>query len=259
MKQSDYAADDASIRAQLVPSTDSGAQTRADATVQRLAAGTRVEGLNCKAVVFKFSYPSAFAVPDGTLFISDSLVNGASDSELAAVIAHLMGHVRYGNYSDYREASGSKAQQVSYWRTHPVASVAIMVVVVPILVACITLLPLCQDIMQVGTERQARALAHSQVAPVYKPHERAVVDSHREEERREELEANWAAEGYLAQVGIPPAVLFEALSNLRLDAPSEQVVWREGSKLDYGAMQSHRDNGAIDLGRMLDAGIVHGQ
>jgi hypothetical protein len=39
--------------------------------------------------------PMGFGVPDGTLFVSDALVEELEDTELAAVIAHLMSHEWY--------------------------------------------------------------------------------------------------------------------------------------------------------------------
>ena len=53
---------------------------------------------NWSVLVFKSNESAAFAVPDGSLFVSDSLVRQTNDAELTALVAHLMGHVRYAHY-----------------------------------------------------------------------------------------------------------------------------------------------------------------
>jgi Zn-dependent protease with chaperone function len=70
-------------------------QERAAGALARLAAVARVEGLNWRVVVFNAAGAMGFGVPDGTLFVSDGLVRALDDAELAAVIAHLMGHEWY--------------------------------------------------------------------------------------------------------------------------------------------------------------------
>lgn len=73
--------------------------TRAKAILRRLGAVAQTPGIEWTVEVFSYPYyPYAFAVPDGTLFVSDQLIREFSDDELAAAMAHLMGHVRYGHY-----------------------------------------------------------------------------------------------------------------------------------------------------------------
>lgn len=68
---------------------------RAEAALAKLEPAARVEGLHWRVVVVNMAGPMGFGVPDGTLFVSDRLVEGLEDAELAAVIAHLMGHEWY--------------------------------------------------------------------------------------------------------------------------------------------------------------------
>ena len=51
-------------------------------------------------MLFDSAVASGFGVPDGTLFISTALVGQLSDDQLAAVMAHLMGHERYQHYPE---------------------------------------------------------------------------------------------------------------------------------------------------------------
>jgi len=71
---------------------------RAYKALSRLKLANPVAGLEWKAVLFDSSVVSGFGVPDGTLFISTSLVEKLNDDQLAAVLAHLMGHERYQHY-----------------------------------------------------------------------------------------------------------------------------------------------------------------
>ena len=54
-------------------------------------------------------------------------------------------------------------------------------------------------------------------------------------------------------------MLLTAMTKLRLFSSSDWINGQRGSNLDYHAMQDHRDNGAADLGRMLDAGMIPAQ
>jgi len=68
---------------------------RAEAALFRLEPFARIEGLSWRVEVINAKGPMGFGVPDGTLFVSDGLVQELNDVELAAVIAHLMGHEQY--------------------------------------------------------------------------------------------------------------------------------------------------------------------
>jgi hypothetical protein len=269
-----YADDDRHIRAQLPTGADSAVQTRAAAMLERLAAAAQVEGIDWQMVVFKSSDPDAFAVPDGTLFMSDGLVKGIGDSELAAVIAHLMGHVGYGHYQkEYQGAVASETESM----THPQAFSE------PFSAAtCLT--------RMVGSELLSPVFGlyldgHSNtgvplftfLAPVAAPvviaakHRRLCNpnlgfgeawsndDPPKADGRREEWEANYIGADYLLRAGIGPDALFDAMAKLTLISGSDYVAPPEKTGLDYVLMQDHGDNGAADFGRMLDAGIIPGQ
>jgi hypothetical protein len=65
-----------------------------------LTSADQTTGLKWQAVLFRSDVPTGFGTPDGTLFVSDALVAALNDSELVAVLAHLMGHERYQHYPD---------------------------------------------------------------------------------------------------------------------------------------------------------------
>lgn len=91
----DYAAVANDLAARLPPSVNVQNRQRAEAALARLEPAARVEGLHWRAVVVNAAGPMGFGVPDGTLFVSDGLVQELDDAQLAAVIAHLMGHEWY--------------------------------------------------------------------------------------------------------------------------------------------------------------------
>jgi len=65
---------------------------------RRLELANPVAGLEWKVVLFDSTVMSGFGVPDGTLFVSTGLVEKLTDDQLAAAMAHLMGHERYQHY-----------------------------------------------------------------------------------------------------------------------------------------------------------------
>ena len=91
----DYGAVANDLAARLPRSVDVHNQQRAEAALARLEPVARVEGLKWRVVVVNATGPMGFGVPDGTLFVSDGLVQGLDDAELAGVVAHLMGHEQY--------------------------------------------------------------------------------------------------------------------------------------------------------------------
>lgn len=91
----DYGAVANDLVARLPRSANVQNQQRAEAALARLEPVAQVEGLKWRVVVVNATGPMGFGVPDGTLFVSDGLVQGLDDAELAAVIAHLMGHEQY--------------------------------------------------------------------------------------------------------------------------------------------------------------------
>lgn len=91
----DYAVVANDLAARLPPSVNVQNRQRVEAALASLEPAARVEGLHWQAVVVNAAGPMGFGVPDGTLFVSDGLVQELDDAELAAVIAHLMGHEWY--------------------------------------------------------------------------------------------------------------------------------------------------------------------
>jgi Zn-dependent protease with chaperone function len=91
----DYVAVANDLEARLPHAVNVLNQRRAEAALARLEPVARVTGLNWRVVVVNAVGPMGFGVPDGTLFVSDGLIQGLDDTELAAVLAHLMGHERY--------------------------------------------------------------------------------------------------------------------------------------------------------------------
>lgn len=91
----DYVAVANDLEARLPPSVNVQNRQRTEAALARLEPGARVKGLHWRVVVVNAAGPMGFGVPDGTLFLSDGLVQGLDDAELAAVIAHLIGHEWY--------------------------------------------------------------------------------------------------------------------------------------------------------------------
>ena len=92
---SDYADVAASLEAGLPRSASSQNQSRAKAALQRLAQTAAAAGLPWKVAVIGGQGPMGFGVPNGSLFVSDGLVEKLNDDELAGLLAHLMGHERY--------------------------------------------------------------------------------------------------------------------------------------------------------------------
>jgi len=80
------------------------------------------------------------------------------------------------------------------------------------------------------------------------------------DKRFEELQANYAAAGYLAQIRVASSVLFNTMARIKMSPSSNIIPWPpQKPATDFGAMEFHGDNGAADLGRMLDAGLISGQ
>jgi hypothetical protein len=71
---------------------------RAQRAFARLVEVASTRGLNWKLYVYEATYDDGYGVPDGSIFVSTSLIEHlGSDDELTAVVAHLMAHERYGH------------------------------------------------------------------------------------------------------------------------------------------------------------------
>ena len=91
----DYATVADDLKTRLPQSTDEQSRQRANAALRRLEPAANLTGLNWRVIVFTGAGPMGFGVPDGSLFVSDGLVQILDDDELAAILAHVMGHERH--------------------------------------------------------------------------------------------------------------------------------------------------------------------
>jgi len=85
----------AGLLASQMPAEFPDCVRRTGEVIGKLAQANAAPGLEWKAVLFDSMIVSGFSMPDGTLFVSSSLIEELNDGELAAVMAHLMGHARY--------------------------------------------------------------------------------------------------------------------------------------------------------------------
>jgi hypothetical protein len=170
----DFAEDEPYLRAKLAPSADASAQNRASSMLAKLLPYAPIPGVDWQTVVFRSSARDAFAVPDGTLFIGDGLIRSANDHELAAVLAHLMGHVCYGHYRAHRSgwSSMSPAKKVGV--------VTLFAIAVPVVVGVAGVCVLSGGVCPAALDSYDRQ--HSSAPPA---NPTLVID-----QRREEIEAN---------------------------------------------------------------------
>ena len=288
-----FAGDAESVRSQVTETSNAEDNARAQRALKRLAPGANIPGVQCQLLVFRGDAPQAFAVPNGTLFVSDGLVRGASDTELAAVIAHLMGHVRYGHYRveppappepaapESRQSDASAHQSkldcaVKMAKFETVESLEAgllgLATMPQVAVAMGPVALMNGPALALGTAFIVAPIAmivHPQdicrgdfngamektLEPQEAPPGPAAPVKPFVDVRRNEREANYAAAGYLRRAGIAPESLFDAMTKVRM-SESHAVSSSNDSRTDFEAMQNHGDNGAADFGRMLDAGQV---
>jgi Peptidase family M48 len=282
-----FAADAASVQSQLTEASDAESIARAQRALRQLAPSAAIPGVQWQMVVFRGEAAAAFAVPNGTLFVSEDLVRDSSDIELAAVTAHLMGHVRYGHYRVEPPAVSADSLPVPSAKdcaikmaefeavetlkiglaglaATPEAIVAMgvfglgaapgLAMSTAFVFAPVAMIAHSQDICRgdfnAAMEKTLKpGEGLSDPAPPVKP----FVDV-----RANEREANYAAARYLRWAGIPPESLFYAMRRVKMSG-SQSLAAPKDSRTDFEAMQNHGDNGAIDLGRMLDAGEITNQ
>ncbi len=84
---------DRQIRNDLVVLKDLGMQSRVDRIGKRIAHVSDRSDLNYKFGIIKDEQFNAFALPGGFIYVNSGLINASSDDELAAVIAHEVGHI----------------------------------------------------------------------------------------------------------------------------------------------------------------------
>lgn len=84
---------DKQIRNDLVVLKDREMQSRLDSIGKKIAYASDRRDLNYKFGIIKDEQFNAFALPGGFIYVNSGLMNAASDDELAAVIAHEVGHI----------------------------------------------------------------------------------------------------------------------------------------------------------------------
>lgn len=239
-----YAGISDAVRKQAVEVRQGESFDRAAKAFARLNPSSKLPGFNWRLVVLRSPDNSGSGVLDGTIFLSDGLVSRLSNDELVAIIAHLLGHAAYRHDHDFWTEAGPAKR---------VGVVAAEIVGGPVLLgvgllgcggnpgACEVGLKIAGAGLQITgsglVDATKVASGPSEIPP---PDQESV---HSDYSRDQEVEANFMAEKYLHDVGIPPDTLFDALVKLAKESsPFSQV--------------HHAGVSAADLGRMLDAGMI---
>ncbi len=194
---------------------------RASGAFAKLNNVTATSGIEWKLIVFANPEPIGFGVPDGSLFVSDGLIASLSDPELAAVVAHLMAHVRYQHARDTNSTwARSEAATQSEWQAAASSALA-----------------------AIGRAGESVGNAPPPLGSLYLG--RLAMDGY---SREQETEANFLAAKYLRQIGIPPDALFDAMASLST---------KGGGNKSMRFSDLHRaTQSASDFGKMLDAGLI---
>jgi Peptidase family M48 len=88
------------LRSKISEVREGEAYDRVNKAFARLNPKTSLPGFDWRIVLVESPDDLVTFVPDGTIFLGDGLVSRLSDDELAAVIAHFMGHEAYGDGRD---------------------------------------------------------------------------------------------------------------------------------------------------------------
>lgn len=220
------------IRAGIIEIHQGIAFERASRQLARLNAVAKAPAFNWTLVIFRSQANFAFTVPDGSLFVSDGLVERLSDDELVAILAHVVAHQIYGHdRSFWTEVHGAK-------KAAAIAGLAVLVLALETGAAAVNApSPIVTSMLE---------------KPPPPPRHFAVYV------RGEEAQANYAAVAYLASAGIPPDTLFDAMVKLSSGPVSETGLTHFRSAEQSAEFQNvhEADRSAADLGKMLDAGII---
>jgi Peptidase family M48 len=208
------------IRTQIVEVQSGDLFDRASKAFAKLDPSSRLPGWKWRLVLFHSPDYIAFGVPDGTLFVSDGLVNQLNSDELTALLAHLLGHEAYGHDRDFWTEAGLIK------RTAAIAGLTVMAAAA-IFVTCSVPSNVC--------------LAPTLLPADTSSPQNASVTVHSPYSRNQEIEANLIAIKYLHEIGIPPDTLFDTLVKIK-SSP-------------LGAVH-HAGVSASDLGKMLDTGMI---
>ena len=201
------------------PSTE--ARERAHWALRSLSEAASSTAIAWHIVVFTSTGLTAFSTPDGTLFLSDSLVETLDYRELASVVAHLMAHEWY----QHGHKLMKRADTFGFiFLLNTAVSLKVSGHPGTTAVPAITLL----------TGGYTELLSNPSIGYL----------------KEEEIEANYKAAWMLKTIGIPPDTLFDTLLKLKEKSPPPQP----GTS---GFSNVHRlDSSTRDLGLLLDSGLV---
>lgn len=134
----------------------------------------------------------AFGEEDGSIFISRPLVSQLDDADLLVALAHMMGHVRSGDYGTLWRRSGAVG------KTAIVAGQALA--------------------LAFTTSMDLGALQAGQLGLPGAPSSDVIREG-----TQAEIDANWIAAGYLARIGISPVAYYSQLMKLSVDRYPENT------------------------------------
>jgi len=216
---------------------------RAAKAFSRINASSKLPGFNWQLVVFESSGKFAFGVPDGTIFLSDGLVGILNDDELTAIVAHVIGHEAY----DHDRAFWHDRL---FWKeAGPVKKTGAVVGATVLIAAGVGVA------LFVGPAGYQGILAGGRIAEVGV----GILGTTTDYSSYQEVQANYIAIKYLAEIGIPPDTLFDALVKLAPSASQAAVLPSQKDGLTMAADfadADHAEQSASDLGRMLATGVI---
>ena len=192
---SDYAPVAQQIASSVTTVSQGPDYDRAQHAFARLAEVASTRGLIWKLYVYASAYDEGYGVPDGSIFISQSLIEHLdSDDELTAVLAHLMAHERYGHSRNTITRANQAALEAGV--ASPVVAFLSLGYAAP------------YALMLGGFAIATPFMSYATKLGIF-----GYLDS-------EELEADALATQYLAQLHIAPGTVVNALHDSIRHAPS---------------------------------------
>jgi len=204
------------LRSKISEVREGESYDRVNKAFARLNPKTSLPGFDLRIVLVRSPNDLAAFVADGTIFLSDGLVGKLSDDELAAVIAHFMGHEANG---DGRDTWTELRTGEKIW---VVAGVTVLVA---------ALWPLW-PVMAAEGNRPPDHLGYSE---------------------QQEIGADYMAVRFLAVADIAPDKLFDAM--VKLSSPACKSPQDASGLVDFNTYH-HALRNAEDLGKLLDAGLI---
>ena len=181
---------------------------------------TVVPGISWRLVVFSAEQPIAFGVPEGTVFVSDSVVRRLSEVEFTALLAHVMAH----QWHQHGRKLATKA-------------------------GVIGALLLASSVAQVSSAGHPGATGGPAVSLFLSGYTGVLTNPNLGYSRKHEVEANSTATEILEKLDIPPDKLFDAL--VKFVTPSTKPP-KSGSLVIGDVHRLGRTT--RDLGILLDGG-----